>query len=110
MWRGPPDPSMGLGFLAGLSGVVQEQPNCPLHPDSVEVGSLDVVGTVEEIEELRPELRAIPFLEFPDLSHRKIHVVIVWATEYAAACVTDSSVSGRSQNASVLHVAAKVRE
>ena len=37
MCRGPPDPVIGLGFLAGLSGVVQEQPNWAA-PGIVEVG------------------------------------------------------------------------
>lgn len=65
---------------------------------------------VEEIEELGSELGAISFLEFPHLRDREIHVSIVWTGEDSPARVTDGSVSGRSQNASILYVASSICE
>ena len=57
------------------------------------------IGPVKKIKELRPELGAVPFLELPSLRHRKVDVIIVWATEDVAVRVTQSSIGGRSQNA-----------
>ena len=68
------------------------------------------IGTIKEIENLQPELGAKAFLELPKLQNRKIHIFIGWAGEDALACVTNGSVSRRSQNASVLNVASVICE
>ena len=60
------------------------------------------IRSVEEIEELRPELGGIAFPELPELSDGEIHVPIAWTGEEARMRVTEGSVSGRSQNASTL--------
>src|ERR1700722_4624710 len=68
------------------------------------------VWMVKEIEEFRSELGGEPFLEFPLLRDREIHVVISWAPEDVAIRVTNGSKSRRGQNAGTLYKAAKICE
>jgi hypothetical protein len=66
------------------------------------------VNSVEEIEELHSELRAVPFLYPPELSHRKVDVVIHRANEGALGRVAERPVSGRSQDSIALREATEI--
>ena len=64
------------------------------------------VGAVKYIEELRPELRRVPFLKLPLLTDREIHVVVVRHAEPVAAGVAYGSESRGRQKPAALCVAA----
>jgi hypothetical protein len=73
------------------------------------------VGAVKQIEEFRPELGAISFLELPGLRDRKVNVVILRPAEDIAAGVSDRSKRGGCQDATardhrtaLSHITAKI--